>query len=208
MYSDITGVILSGGKSSRMGTNKALLKLGNTTVIERAVNLITPLFPKIFLSTNSPEEYSFLQLPFLQDEQKGIGPVAGIYAGLKHAETEKVFIISCDIPLMTRDVIEFLCEYNSSSPILISTADGFIQPLCGLYNRSLLPALTAFIRKHEQIEPHGKNNCKLLSLIKSVPTEIVDIQAVYPAYQEGTFFNMNNKIEFEEIQLRFTENII
>ena len=60
MYNDITGIILAGGKSTRMGQNKSLLKIGEYTIIERVVNLLKPLFPELILITNNPEEYSFL----------------------------------------------------------------------------------------------------------------------------------------------------
>ena len=62
MYNDITGIILSGGRSKRMGVNKAMLKIGDKTLIERTSNLISAIFKKVLLITNTPDEYSFLGL--------------------------------------------------------------------------------------------------------------------------------------------------
>ena len=70
MHTDVTGIILIGGKSIRMGENKALMKLGSKTVIERMVDIVQPLFSNIILISNTPEEYKFLQLPIFCDAYK------------------------------------------------------------------------------------------------------------------------------------------
>ena len=70
MYSDITGVILAGGKSSRMGVNKSFLKLGNQTIIERIVDLMKSIFSEVIIITNTPDEYKFLNLPLYEDIYK------------------------------------------------------------------------------------------------------------------------------------------
>lgn len=202
MYSDITGIILSGGKSVRMGTNKALMKIGNETIIEKIVRLIRPLFPTILLSANTPEEYAFLNLPVIRDEFFELGPLAGIHSALRHAATKKIFVLSCDIPLMKRNIINYLCTYPSTASVVIAQADGFLQPLCGVYDVSLLSPLTQFLQEHSQPELHGKKNCRIAAFLKTVETEVLDIAATFSGYEEGTFFNMNNREEFEEITKR------
>lgn len=71
MYSDITGIILAGGKSLRMGENKSLLKIGYKTIIGRIVELMKSIFKDIILITNTQLEYSFLQIPLYEDIYKG-----------------------------------------------------------------------------------------------------------------------------------------
>ena len=85
MYKDITGIILSGGKSTRMGSNKSLLKVGNMTVIERVRNLLQGIFKNVILITNDPEDYKFLGLPMFEDVYRHKGPLAGIHSGLVHS---------------------------------------------------------------------------------------------------------------------------
>src|SRR3970040_1193806 len=88
MYNDITGIILSGGKSRRMGVNKSFLKLGNKYVIEIISGLMRELFSKLILITNEPFLYSFLKLDIYEDIYKNIDPLGGIHSGLTHSQTD------------------------------------------------------------------------------------------------------------------------
>ena len=105
MYNNITGIILSGGTSSRMGENKALLQLGKKKVIEHITDLMCSIFANVILITNTPNEYEFLNLPMYEDIFKVGGPLAGIHSGLVNSKTEENFILSCDMPLMRADII-------------------------------------------------------------------------------------------------------
>ena len=116
MHKNITGIILSGGKSSRMGENKSLLKLGPKTVIEHVVELMQSIFSEVILITNTPEEYHFLNIPMYADIYKYKGPIAGIHSGLTHSNTETNFIVSCDIPLLTSEIIEYVINYRTDKP--------------------------------------------------------------------------------------------
>lgn len=209
MYNDITGIILSGGKSVRMKTNKSLLKLGNQTVIERIVDLMKPLFERTILITNSFDEYRFLDIEMFEDIYNGFGPIGGIHSGLVHSKTEKNFIISCDIPLMTEEVIEYLIGYSTDKPITVATADGFIHQLCGVYCRSIFDEIEKNIL-HSETEVRNnrqrKHKCSVHKLIESVNTEIVDIENDYSAYRKETFFNMNNPEDYEAIKRKLSSN--
>ena len=108
MYKNITGIILSGGKSTRMGENKSLMKLGDRTVIEHTLLLMQSLFSDVILITNTPDEYKFLNIPLYEDVYKYRGPLAGIHSGLINSITEENFVISCDIPLITKKAHKIL----------------------------------------------------------------------------------------------------
>ena len=205
MYNDITGFILAGGKSKRMGTNKSLLKVGDITLIERVVNLMKDLFREVILITNQSEEYSFLKLQTFEDIYKDTGPLAGIHSALINTTTHKNFIISCDMPLMTADVIEYLVEYRTDKLITIAKADNFIQQLCGIYIKSLIPYIENIIEKNntpgdERNPAQNKRGCSVLELIKNVPTEIIEIEKEYKDYIPGTFYNMNRPEEYSFIK--------
>lgn len=100
MYRDVTGIILAGGRSTRMGENKALLKIGNLAAIERVRNFMQSLFKNVILITKLPAEFSFLGLDIYEDVYKNMGPLAGIHSGLLNSKAEKNFILSCDLLLM------------------------------------------------------------------------------------------------------------
>ncbi|MDP2363009.1 MAG: molybdenum cofactor guanylyltransferase [Ignavibacteria bacterium] len=204
MYSDITCIILSGGKSIRMGENKSFLKLGKLTIIERLVNLTKSIFSEVIIITNEPEMYLFLGLPVFSDIYKNVGPPAGIHSGLVNSKTDKNFIISCDIPLINRESIEFIVNYPGDELIKVPLADGFLQHLCGMYNKACLPYIEALIKNSIEEETRHKNQdkrkCKVHQLVNSVDSTIINIETEFPDYISDTFLNMNKPEEYEKIQ--------
>ena len=151
MYKNITGIILSGGKSTRMGENKSLMKLGDRTVIEHTLLLMQSLFSEVILITNTPDEYKFLNIPLFEDVYKYRGPLAGIHSGLLNSTTEENFVISCDIPLITKEIIEYIIKYDTTHPVTVCRADGYIQQLAGKYSKSLTPKIEALLKIEEVI---------------------------------------------------------
>lgn len=204
MYNDITGIILAGGKSKRMGINKALLKIGDKTIIERTAELMKGLFNRVLLITNSPNEYLFLGLEIFEDIFKNIGPLAGIHSGLVHSKTEKNFIISCDMPLVDKGVVGFIIKYKTDRLVTITKADGFIQQLCGLYSKQVIPDAVRLIEESGDIKTETENyqkcGCKVLQLVLDLNAEIIDIANEYPKYEEGMFLNLNRPEDFEIVR--------
>ena len=205
MHNDITGIILSGGKSTRMGQNKALMKINDKTVIEHVKDLMQNIFSKVILITNTPDEYTFLGMKMYQDIYTQMGPLAGIHSGLTYSSTDNNFVISCDTPLMTQEMINYLIEYKTNMPITIAKADGYIQQLCGVYNKSVLPIATSILSS--QLNDEGRNNepkkrgCKVLGLIDIVGAEIIDAELL-PFYKKDTFFNMNKRDDYDIVKNR------
>jgi molybdopterin-guanine dinucleotide biosynthesis protein A len=144
-----------------------------------------------------------------EDIYNGFGPIGGIHSGLVHSQTEKNFIISCDIPLMSAGIIKFLIEYPTGKPITIAKADGFTQQLCGVYCRSILDEIEKNILHSEtkvRNNRQRKRKCSVHKLIESVNTEIVDIENDYSAYRKETFFNMNCPEDYEAINRKLSSN--
>lgn len=201
MYSNVTGIILAGGKSSRMGQNKSLLEIGNITVIERLIQLMNSIFKDVILITNTPEEFEFLDIPMYKDIYEYKGPLAGIHSALANSTTEENFIISCDLPLITKEIIEFIIDYKTDKAITVCNADGFIQQLAGKYSRSILT-------KTEELLVDGitstsenkqyKRKSSVYNLIYKVGAEIIDVENIN-FYKEGTFYNMNRPKDYEFI---------
>src|SRR5574338_1362657 len=204
MYNDITGIILCGGKSKRMGLNKSFLKIGDQTIIERTAKLMKGMFPRVLLLTNNPDEYKFLGLEIFEDIYKNVGPLAGIHSGLTYSATEKNFIISCDMPLITKDVIEFIINYKTDKLITITKADSFIQQLCGLYSKDILSETVKAIEEEESEESLTnqlpKCGCRVLKLVKELNAEIINIESEYVGYLPGMFLNMNKPEDFEIVK--------
>jgi molybdopterin-guanine dinucleotide biosynthesis protein A len=200
MYKDITGIILSGGKSSRMGRNKSFLKVGDKTIIERVRDLLQGIFQDVILITNDPDEYKFLGLPMFEDVYKHKGPLAGIHSGLMHSTTESNFIISCDIPFMTEKMIKYLVDYKTSELITIAKADGFIQQLAGKYSQACLSnaekILDELLEDKQREDVQRKRRCNVLKLIDRIGAEIIDAEKL-PFYKKDLYFNMNKTEDYE-----------
>ncbi len=199
MYDDITAVILSGGKSSRMGTNKSFLKIGDKTIIERLRDLLQSMFKDVILITNDPDDYKFLGLPIYEDIFRHRGPLAGIHSGLKHSKTNLNFIISCDLPLMTVEMINYLIDYKTDKLITVAKADGFIQQLAGKYSKECLsPAekiLNEVVNNENRDVVQKKRKCNVLSLMDLVGAEIISVESL-PFYNEDLYFNMNHTEDY------------
>ena len=203
MYPDITGVILSGGKSLRMGFNKSLLKIQGKTIIEYIVELMQNIFSKVILITNSPDEYRFLNLEMFEDIYKNYGPLAGIHSGLVNSSTKRNFIISCDVPLMTEQMIRYLVDYSTDKLITIAKADGYIQQLVGIYNRDIIVTAEDILEKGKLVKERNsdqqRRGCKVLSLVNQVGAEIINTDSL-SFYIPDTYFNMNNTEDFNIVK--------
>lgn len=204
MYRDITGIILSGGQSSRMGSNKALIPIGGTSAIERIVELMSPLFPGLILSTNSPTEFGFLGLEMVEDLHHDVGPLAGIHAGLSASPTERGFVIPCDVPLMTEEVIRHLVDDPTDCPVTVARADGFLQQLPGVFHSSCVPEIEKIFRERSgdlEIKTTGKRRgCRITDLFERIRVRVVDAESEIPGYVTGTFMNMNDVADLEHVR--------
>ncbi len=103
-----TAIILAGGKSSRMGFDKQFLKIKERLLIENLIQRLKPSFSEIVIVTNRPEEYKSLPVIVTQDVFKGIGPLAGIHAGLLKSTSRFSYIIACDMPNINIEFINYM----------------------------------------------------------------------------------------------------
>jgi molybdopterin-guanine dinucleotide biosynthesis protein A len=140
--SDTCAVILAGGKSSRMGINKALLDFGGKPLIEVLVDRIRPLTDQIFISSNDASCYEFLDLPVISDRFRGHGPLAGLHSAMLWKRCAFYIALACDLPNLQLSLLRKLASvvegYDAAIP---RTSDGAVHPLCAVYSRTCLPAL-------------------------------------------------------------------
>ncbi|PKL90208.1 MAG: molybdenum cofactor guanylyltransferase [Ignavibacteriae bacterium HGW-Ignavibacteriae-2] len=201
MYKDITGIILAGGKSTRMGENKSFLKINGEFVIERVVKLMKGIFEKNIIITNTPQEYEFLKTPVFKDIYTYKGPLAGIHSGLRHSETEQNFIISCDIPLMRGEIIDYIINYKTEKPVTVCRADGFIQQLAGRYSKNVLPYTEKVLEENNtevRDQQQNQRKCAVLSMLEIVGSAIIEVENL-DFYDEAIFYNMNRPEDYKYI---------
>ncbi|HPI72573.1 MAG TPA: molybdenum cofactor guanylyltransferase [bacterium] len=205
MYDEITGIILAGGKSLRMGQDKALLTVGGQTVIGRIAVLMTSLFAHNLIITNDAKAYGFLPLTVVTDIHPGLGPLGGIHTGLSRSSTLRNLIISCDLPFMNREVIECIIKAPSPSPIVLARACGRLQFFPGLYSKSLLPIIENSLVTTAPVSAVSNRSLSLYTLVEKAQAVIVDVEKM-PFYDEWLFFNLNTKADFAAIAKKFSDD--
>ncbi len=129
----VTGVILAGGKSRRMGRDKAFLPFGKGVLIERVIEVVRAVTDDLLLITNTPEQYQRFGLPMVSDVIPEAGSLGGIYTGLVHAKTPYSLALACDMPFVKPAFLRFLCDMAGEADVMIPKNAEDFQPLCAVY---------------------------------------------------------------------------
>lgn len=141
----VEAVVLCGGQSRRMGTDKALLGLGASTLLERAVATLSALTPRVSLACGASERYARFGLPLVVDRYSGAGPLAGLEAALASAREEWLLALACDLPRVTPALLAQLVQQARSQDLdvcMFETELG-LEPLCAVYRTSCLACVRA-----------------------------------------------------------------
>lgn len=177
----ITGIVLAGGKSQRMGQDKAMVLWRGKTMIDWVIDCIHPLCDEIIVSSNTLGDcYKGFQV--VSDNFKNIGPIAGIEAGLKAAKNPITLIVSCDTPLLPTELFSFILSKHQGFQISLASHNGINEPMIGVYSKEVYDYF------HDSII-WGKY--KPPSVIKTTKWQNVQISSDMSFYTENMFSNFN-----------------
>jgi molybdenum cofactor guanylyltransferase len=180
---DFTAVILTGGKSSRMGRPKALLPFGNEPLIYHLVRGLQQKFKLVVVVAAPDQELPPLPAKVVRDEIAYQGPVGGIYYGLKAAVGTGAFVTSCDAAFLNLPLISFLTSQILNHDVVVPYWQDRFQPLHAVYRKSVVPLLK------EQLE---RDELRPIFLYDRVRTRKVSEEEIRRFDPEGlSFFNMN-----------------
>ena len=143
--SGITGIILAGGESRRMGCDKSLLPVDGARFIDHIYRRMASLFDEVLVVTNSPGLYQDLPCRKVPDIYHAKGSLAGIHSGLCHARNPQVFVVACDMPLLSTAVIRQLATSAPAAEVVIARNGKGVEPLHARYAKSCLPAIEAVL---------------------------------------------------------------
>jgi molybdopterin-guanine dinucleotide biosynthesis protein A len=146
----VWGLVLAGGRSQRMGRDKALLRRDGATQLERAVDLLGRHTERVFVSTRADQagDTERRRFPQIVDRHADIGPVAGILSALEEHPDVTWLVLACDLPNVDDATIAFLLEQRADSQpftAFTSSHDGLPEPLCALYRPGALPIVRSFV---------------------------------------------------------------
>lgn len=143
----VTGVILAGGASSRMGSNKALLPYRGGRFIEAIYRLLDELFPEVIVVTNTPEQYRFLPCRKVPDIFPGMGALAGLHAGLRESAGPWIFAVACDMPYLNGELIRRLFAAGGGGDAVVPESGEGVEPLHAFYGKRCLPFMEEALRE-------------------------------------------------------------
>ncbi|SHM35624.1 molybdenum cofactor guanylyltransferase [Flavobacterium chilense] len=179
----LTVFILCGGESSRMQSEKGLVLFQHKPFIEHIIQAILPITDQIKLITTS-REYDYLPYPKIPDIITDKGPLGGIYTALTNTETEFNLILSCDIPLISTELLlELISKHNQEAEITVFASETRMHPLIGIYSKNVLPVIKKAI---------DNDDLKMMNLLATIPHQIIKIE-------ESESFHLNNINSADEL---------
>lgn len=179
-------VILAGGKSSRMGQDKALMTLGEKRVIQYILETLSSVFEEVYIS-GFHSRYQFLSNPVIEDEINEKGPMGGIYSALKYCE-EDIFVCSCDMPFVSKKLIEKILKKRDKEKISVVKYREKIYPVLGIYPYSVVEELRKSIDK-EQL--------RMTSLLEDLEAHYINEDEE----SEEVFLNINTPENFKKAEI-------
>ena len=193
MKKDVTGIILAGGKNSRMGVNKAFLEIDGIRLIEKTLNIYRQIFTEVIIVTNDPLAYiEFADTAIVTDIYKGKGPLGGIYTGLFYSKNSHAFVSACDMPFLNKDFILYLIEQTGKYDIVVPKLPEGFQALYAIYSRNCLFAIKRMIDADE---------LKITGFYKEVRLLSITEEKIKPFEKDGRLFlNINTSEDLKAHQ--------
>ncbi|MEI7612149.1 MAG: molybdenum cofactor guanylyltransferase [Betaproteobacteria bacterium] len=199
MMADCLAVVMAGGESQRMGCDKASLKLGERTLLQRVIDVVEPLFGELRVSVRHPRPD--IDWPQICDRHADAGPLAGVCAALEWAKERQVpwiFVVATDMPFIRPALIESLAQRRSGWQAVIPVVHGHPQPLAGFYSTDALAAIQAVLAGA------GKHSLRAaLELMQVNEVDAAELLAVDPELE--SFFDLDTPQDVE-VAKRFKES--
>jgi molybdopterin-guanine dinucleotide biosynthesis protein A len=187
----MTGIVLAGGESRRMGRDKAFLKLDGIPLIEHVLRALRSVFPRTIIVTNNPSAYVVYDAVIVTDAVKKQCPLAGIYSGLLSSTDEYNFVAACDMPFLNPDLITYMTGLVKGYDIVVPMIGGInVEPLHAIYSKKLLPVIKKQLLGDER---------KIQGIFKEARVKYVtetEIDRYDP--ERRSFRNLNTLDEYKE----------
>ncbi|MFN5416698.1 MAG: molybdenum cofactor guanylyltransferase [Flavobacteriia bacterium] len=198
----VTGIILAGGKSSRMGEDKSLVNLIGKPMIDYSIHTLQRAgISKIIINTNTPDAFLKYGFPICTDLIESKGPLAGIYSSLLMSETDENVIIPCDSPFITSGLLNKLIINNVNNQISFVKFKNKYYPLIGCFKKSSLSQIKNML---------DENNLKARDLIMHQGTSILDLTNDFEEKSriEIELANINNKEERDYYEEKMSNQLL
>ncbi|MBI5193111.1 MAG: molybdenum cofactor guanylyltransferase [Nitrospirae bacterium] len=193
----MTGIILVGGKSRRMGQDKAVMSVGGKKVFRRILDVFEPLFDEILIVTDKKGKFADYGYHEVVDLIPESGPMGGIYTGLFYAKSDKVFAASCDLPFLHSTPVTAIINEAQEYDIVVPEISGRLHPLHAVYSKRCMPYII------KRIENKERNITRFITETDELTVKKIQMTGLN---QEDvwaqTVFNMNTLEEWQEANLK------
>ena len=189
----MVAIILSGGNNRRILHNKAFLQMGQKSIIEREIEVLSTFFSRIIVVTNTPENHEHLRVSLVSDVVPGKGPLGGIYSGLMASKDKYNFVVSCDLPFLNAGLISYMIELTEGHDIVVPRLNGLVEPLDAIYSKHCL------IPIKRQLD---RNELKIQSFFGEVKVRYIRESEIKKYDPKGiAFFNVNTEEDLGKARL-------
>ncbi len=192
----ISGIVLAGGRSLRLGRNKSLVKISNKNLLELVISRISEVSSDIIViiakEQNIPGLPHFPRARIVNDILPGKGPLGGIYTGLKTTSSRYNFVVASDMPFLNVLLMRYMIAHAEDADIVLPRVGHFIEPLHAVYSQDCLAPIQEMIQH---------NDLKLSNLLQRVNVRYVDtaeIERFDPRHL--SFFNVNTEADLAKAQ--------
>ena len=190
------GIVLCGGKSTRMGSSKALLPFGSETMLQRVVRLLGEVVSPMVVVAATDQELPALPHDVIvaRDEHEARGPLEGLRAGLKALppDVERAYVTSCDVPLLVPNFVRQMLDLSRGYDVAVMEIDGFTHPLSAVYRRATLPFVDDLLAQ-DRLRP--------VFLFEAVKTRRVRPEEMTADPELRTLRNLNTREDYERALL-------
>jgi molybdopterin-guanine dinucleotide biosynthesis protein A len=196
-FSEVSGFVLAGGASRRMGLDKASLPMGSERLVDRQIRLLRSVCRSVSI-IGPPHRFADLGIRVYEDDIPGKGPLGGIYTGLRKARTEFSLFLSCDMPFAEARFLRYLCQEALARRAPVTVPPPWTKgryPLCAILRRSALPAVRSSLAS-------GQNRLGRL-FSKARCRTISKAEFARAGFSPRIFCNLNTREEYEKVRRQF-----
>jgi molybdopterin-guanine dinucleotide biosynthesis protein A len=188
----VSGIVLAGGHSSRLGMDKSFVNVNGRSLIEQIVAKLTRLSDDVIIVTNSPEKYDHLEARRVEDIYPGKGALGGIYSGLRAAANAYILVVACDMPFLDLNLLRYMILLARGHDVVIPKIGGFLEPLHAIYSKSCLEPIDRLL---------ARGGLKIIDFFPEVRVRYVEEEEVdIFDPQHLSFFNVNTLSDLEEMK--------
>jgi molybdopterin-guanine dinucleotide biosynthesis protein A len=191
METEVTGILLAGGKSRRMGEDKRRLVVGEQTLLERGLAVLRSIFQEVLVVIAQDSPPLGVDASVVRDLVPDCGSLGGLYSGLMQATTPWVFVVACDMPFLNQAVIAQFTSRRATADIVMAKLDARLHPMHALYGKQCLPVLEQMI---------GARQLKIQEMVSQLSLRVryvteADLVTIDPSWR--SFYNVNTLADLE-----------